>query len=116
MLEWVKALSTERRKRVDKGTAGRASAPAPPSATQSHDLEILRSQLTGLVAPIDPDDPATIARVRRPLLQAIVLWEFGNDFRQNPEFGPMLDTLERTIDADPRLPGRLAELVRDLQR
>lgn len=116
MLELVKALSTERRKRVDKGTAGRASTTAPPSAAPRHDLKVLRSRLTDLVAPIDPDDPQTIAKVRRPLLQAIVLWEFGSDFRQDPEFGPMLDTLERTFEADPTMPRRLTDLIRDLRR
>lgn len=116
MLELVKALSMERRKRVDKGIAGRTNTAASPSATQEHDVKELRSQLVDLVAPVDPDDPQMVARVRRPLLQAIVLWEFGSDFRQDPEFGPMLDTLERTFEADPRMPSRLAALVRDLRR
>lgn len=116
MLELVKALSTSRRKRVDKDTADRANTTASSSATQRHDLKILRSQLTNLVAPVDVDDPAMIVRVRRPLLRAIVLWEFGSDFRQDPEFGPMLDTLERTFEADPRMPERLVALVRDLRR
>lgn len=116
MLELVKTLSMERGKRVDKGVAGRTNTAASPSATQEHDVKKLRSQLVGLVAPVDPDDPQMVARVRRPLLQAIVLWEFGSDFRQDPEFGPMLDTLERTLEADPRMPERLVALVRDLRR
>lgn len=105
----------ERRKRVDKGVTSPTSTAASPSATQ-HDVKKLRNQLVDLVAPVDPDDPQMVARVRRPLLQAIVLWEFGSDFRQDPEFGPMLDTLERTFEADPRMPNRLAALVRDLRR
>lgn len=116
MLELVKALSTERRKRVDKGMTSRANTAALSSATQRRDLKVLRSQLTHLVAPIDPDDPQAVAKIRRPLLQAVVLWEFGSDFRQDPEFGPMLNTLERTFEADPTMPRRFTDLIRDLRR
>lgn len=116
MLELVRALGAERGQRVDKGVNGRVGTTPSSLVRQGHSLKVLRTRLADLVAAADPADLEAVARIRRPLLQAIILWEFGSDFRQNPEFGPMLDTLERTFEADPRMPGRLVDLIRDLQR
>jgi hypothetical protein len=76
----------------------------------------LRKQLKDLVDRIDPDDAAAVETVRRPVLQEIVLWEFGREFRQHPEFAPMLDRLEQTLAADPRAQERLSRLIRHLHR
>lgn len=65
---------------------------------------------------LDIDDEQAVAKARRPVLQEIVLWEFGNDFRQHPEFAPMLETIERAFVTDPKAPARFAALVRDLKR
>lgn len=53
-----------------------------------------------LVASVDPDDQQATAKIRRPLLQEIILWEFGSDLRQDPEFGPMLDGIEQAFMMD----------------
>lgn len=115
MLELVRALTATRSQRTEKGTVGRAGA-RPTSAQPANDLNVLRRRLADLVGPIDPADAEATKRVRRPLFQAIVLWEFGEDFRRDPEFSPMLDAIERAFDADTRMPGRLAALIRDLRR
>ena len=67
------------------------------------------------MASIDPEDETAMHAVRRPLLQEIVLWEFGSDFRQDPEFGPMLDGIERAFAADPKAQERFSRLVRHLR-
>lgn len=116
MLELVRALTAERGKRVAASTVGRTGKHSTPAEHRTHDFKVLRLRLLDLVEPVDPDDAEAVAQIRRPFLKEIVLWEFGSDFRQDPEFGPMLDSLERTFEADPRMPVRLADLIRDLRR
>ena len=114
MLELVRALGGARGRPSEKADPIRSSLPQEQTAP-THDLNVLRQRLRGLVASIDPEDEAAVRAVRRPLLQAIVLWEFGSDFRQDPEFGPMLDGIERTLMADPAAHGRFSHLVRHLK-
>ena len=114
MLELVRALS--------KRPGGPTKTP-PPNTSQggvsrppAGDLGALRVRLRDLVKSVNSESEQAMAEMRRPLLQEIVLWEFGSDFRQHPEFVPMLDTIERAFDADPRSLDRLARLIRDLRR
>lgn len=72
-------------------------------------------RLGDLVRGVDPDDSAGAAALRRPVLREILLWEFGADFRQHPEFASMLETIERTMSADPRFAGRFGDLLRQLR-
>lgn len=76
---------------------------------------MLRMRLGDLVRGVDPDDSAGAAALRRPVLREILLWEFGADFRQHPEFASMLETIERTMSADPRFAGRFGDLLRQLR-
>ena len=64
-----------------------------------------------MLGEVDPESEGELAAVRRRLLQEIVLWEFGSDFRQHPEFAPMLDTIERAFEIDPQAPKRLKRLM-----
>lgn len=113
MLELVRALS----KRSERTRANARQMSTKESAqSERADLEVLRKRLGDLVKDLDPRNGEAVARVRRPLLQEIVLWEFGGDFRQHPEFAPMMDTIERAFEADPSAPDRFAALIRDLRR
>ena len=79
-------------------------------------MTALRQKLSATLDGVDPDDEQAVAKARRPVLQEIVLWEFGSDFRQHREFVPMLDTIERSFEADPIASKRFATLIRDLKR
>lgn len=116
MLELVRALTAERGKRLGESSAGRIGKQSAPAEHREHDFKVLRLRLSDLVGPVDPDDAETVAQIRRPFLKEIVLWEFGAEFYLDPEFGPTLDTIEHTFDADPSMPGRLADLIRHLRR
>lgn len=115
MLELVRALGGARGGRSEKAGPIRSSLPQEQTAP-AHHLNVLRQRLRGLVASIDPEDEAAMHAVRRPLLQEIVLWEFGSDFHQDPEFGPMLDGIERTLTADPGAQARFSRLVHHLKK
>lgn len=113
MLELVRALGV-----AWGGSAGKARSPQSASqrsgTAAAHDLTVLRQRLAALLASTDPDDEQAAAGIRRPLLQEIVLWEFGSDFRRDPEFAPMLDGIEQAFVADPRSAERLSRLIRHL--
>jgi len=113
LLDLARALGISRKKRA--GAAKTRSGSAQPAA-RAHDSTILRKQLIDLLYGIDPNDDAAVETIRRPVLQEILLWEFGSDFRQHPEFAPMLDRLEQTLIADPRAQARLSRLIRQLHR
>ena len=115
MLELVRALGVARGGSASRATSSQ-SAISRKDAAPAHDLTVLRQRLTTLLASIDPDDEQAIATTRRPLLQEIVLWEFGSDFRQDPEFGPMLDGIERAFLADPGAQARFSRLIRHLRQ
>lgn len=113
MLEWVRAMGLGRQARAGKhapvSTSERQDAPA-------HDPVVLHQQLQSLVGAVDPDDADAMRTLRRPVLQAVVLWEFGEGFRHHPEFGAMLEGIEATLEADPKAQARLVALVRQLRK
>lgn len=114
MLELVRALASARKEAAQN--AGVANATAQEPGGPVRDLPALRQKLSAMLDGLDIDDEQAVAKARRPVLQEIVLWEFGNDFRQHPEFAPMLETIERAFVTDPKAPARFAALVRDLKR
>lgn len=114
MLEWVRALGLARKGHVGKGTGARPTRPQDP-VVAAHDLGVLRKRLADLVGTVDPADAEAVAALRGSLLQEIVLWEFGSDFRRSPDFAPMLEGIERAFVADPQAVVRLSRLIRFLQ-
>lgn len=114
LLDLARALGISRKKRA--GVAELRSRSSDQPVAKAHDSTVLRKQLIDLLDGIDPNDDAAVETIRRPVLQEILLWEFGSDFLQNPEFPPMLDRLEQTLIADPRAQARLSRLVRQLHR
>jgi hypothetical protein len=115
MLELVRALGLARKERAGKAGFLRSRSKTD-SAAPAHDLTVLRRRLKSLVAPIDLGDEAALRAVRRPLLQEIILWEFGGDFRQHPELASMLEKVEQTLDVDPQARERLVRMIRQLQQ
>lgn len=90
-------------------------ASAQLSAAAAHDPAVLRKRLRDAVQDVDLDDSEQTRAVRRPVLREIILWEFGEAFREHPEFSSMLDSIEGALDVDSAVGERLAALMRDLQ-
>ncbi|MGN6313880.1 MAG: hypothetical protein ACTHMO_09000, partial [Rhodanobacteraceae bacterium] len=110
MLELVRALSSSQGASAPK-RAATGEIMAQEAGGRTRDLLALRQKLAAMAAALNVDDEQELAKARRPVLQEIVLWEFGADFRQHPEFAPMLDTIERAFNADPKAPERFAALI-----
>lgn len=115
MLDLVRALDLSRKRRAGSGgqTPPRSSGePASPT----HDLGALRRRLMALISPINATDEAALRAIRRPLLQEIILWEFGSDFRQHPEFAGMVEEVDQALEVDPQARERLVRLIHQLQK
>lgn len=90
-----------------------AASSAQPT-TAAHDPAVLRKRLKDAVQGVDPDDTEKSRVIRRPVLREIILWEFGDAFREHPEFSSMLDSIESTLAADAAARERFTALMRDL--
>ncbi|MEI7038079.1 hypothetical protein [Fulvimonas yonginensis] len=113
-IEILRALATGK-----TGTAGTRPPAATDSggpATTTHDPAVLRQRLKDVVQGVDLDSKEGLRTAQRPVLREILLWEFGATFREHAEFTAMLDSIERTLDADPEAPRKLVALLRDLQK
>lgn len=49
------------------------------------------------------------------MLREILLWEFGASLRENPEFSPMLESIERVLDSEPAMSQQFLDLLRALR-
>ena len=83
------ALRTEVGKRTERKDGKRAEAPAAPEKSR-RDPALLRQQLADLVKAVDPNDAAAVKAVRPQVVRTILLWEFGVQLREHPEWQPML--------------------------
>lgn len=65
-----------------------------PTVTQ------LRNQLIDIVKDVDVVDVESIRQARTRCIRSILLWEFGHEFRDHPEWRPLMDRIDATFDAD----------------
>lgn len=117
LLEALRTLALERM--VASGGAGVASANVHAGGSerlQRHDRAVLRRQLKALVAQADLSQPEAEQQLRHPILRAILLWEFGAEIRQHPQFLDMVDAVDQAMATAPALQARLHALILDLQR
>ena len=104
-------------KRADKSGKRAASLPETTGkATRRHDVDALRAQLTELVRPVDLADPAAVKAVRPQMVRAILLWEFGADLREHPDWRPMLESITATLEAHPPHLAQFQQLLVELKR
>ena len=100
---------SRRRAKPQGSRTDAASAPAP------RDVEALRAQLVDLVRGKDIGDADTVRRLRPAVVRSMLLWEFGAELREHPEWQPMFDGIVAALEADPRQVRGFAALLADLQ-
>jgi hypothetical protein len=114
----IAALRAEMNNRTE--AAGRKSAKRPEPAGQrapvARDLAVLRTQLAELVKPVAVDDAAAVRAVRPKVVRAILLWEFGPQLREHPEWQPMLESITESLEAHAPHEADFLRLLSDLKR
>jgi hypothetical protein len=118
LLEALRALALQRASETQRNTRTSHTDPGDnrSAVAARHDVQALRKQLKDLVAHTDLSDVQAMLHVREHALREILLWEFGSDFRTDPQFLPMVDTISSTLEADPQYQQRFLDLMADLQK
>lgn len=62
-------------------------------------LAVLRTQLVDLAREVDIEDPAAVRQARTRFIRAVLLWEFGPELREHPEWRPLMEGVEQALTA-----------------
>jgi hypothetical protein len=115
LLETMRALARDRARPAD-GSAPIATTATPQSAAPAHSLDALRQRLQPVLAQVDLSDAQSVVNARAPALHEILLWEFGPDFRRDPQFPSLAESIGGAMEADPRLQQQFVELIAGFQK
>jgi hypothetical protein len=75
---------------VSKGETTGRGAPA---------MAVLRRQLAELAREVDVGDPVAVRQARTRFIRAVLLWEFGPELREHPEWRPLMEGVEEALAA-----------------
>lgn len=81
-----------RRARTSQAPAQTGGASSTPSTVQ------LRRQLVELAQGVDVNDPKAVRQARTRFVRAILVWEFGRDLREHPEWTALTEGIDRALD------------------
>lgn len=97
----------EQRPKAERSTASQ-------SGRQSPQIAQLRVQLGDIARTVDPGQPDQVRQARTRMMRSVLLWEFGDEFRDHPEWRPLMDRLEQALD-DPDAQARFLQLLQSLK-
>ena len=118
LIETMRAIARDRvagTGRGDKSVLVNAPAGAPSETENPRSIRELRKRLHDLAAQVDLADAQSLIDARAPALREILLWEFGSDFRKDPQFLPTVDAIGQALDLNPGFQQRFAKLIADLK-
>lgn len=118
LLEAMRAMALDKARKRDPSSAAASIDPAKNESTgpsRTGGATELRQRLRTLLAPVDPDDDEAINRIREPALREVILWEFGDDFRQSANFHPMVTSISQAMDIDERFRAQFVAMIRSLK-
>ncbi|PPU37442.1 hypothetical protein [Xanthomonas arboricola] len=106
-----------------RGRGGIAQAPsttrraeAASAVKQAKSTVQLERQLVEIVRDLSSDDLPAVRRARPLLIRQVLLWEFGQTFREHSEWASIMRRIEAQLDANDPEGHAFAGLVRSLQR
>ena len=82
----------------------------PPKSTAK-----LRTQLVDIARGVDLGDPLSVQNSRVRLVRSILLWEYGEAFREHPDWKPLLDHITSAFDADDAQKQKYMDLLKVLK-
>lgn len=107
-------LSQRSERTAEKGTR-RTETPGAPVPARG-DVKVLRKQLADIAKPVALDDPAAVRAARPQMVRAILLWEFGPNLREHPEWQPMLESITKTLESHGPHDAQFVKLLVELKR
>jgi hypothetical protein len=113
----IAALRAEMGQRSEKaGKKDSKRAETVHAEAVPRDPKVLRKQLADLVRPVAIDDPEAVKAVRPQVFRTILLWEFGAQLREHPEWQPMLESITRHLEGNASHQEQFLKLLADLKR
>jgi len=97
-----------------RASEGKSTEDAPVASTP-RDAASLRRELAQLVRDVRVDDEAAMQRARTRVIKAVLLWEFGQGFREYSEWQPMVEALAQTLERSEDHRDEFARMVKGLQ-
>ena len=112
----LRAEVGQRSERAQRKPDSRAELHAPVQARR-RDVEVLRKQLVEIVKTVDVKDAAAVRKARPQMVRAILLWEFGPELREHPDWQPMLESITQTLESQgERHDAEFRKLIETLRR
>ena len=100
-------------KRPATATTASAATQSRPSAAQSPAK--LKAQLVAIARDVDLTDPTSVRNSRVRLVRAVLLWEYGEAFRDHPDWKPLMDHITEAFEADDAQKRRYMDLLSSLK-
>lgn len=94
----LRAEVGQRSERAQRKPDSRADS-AVPAQARRRDAEVLRKQLAEIVKSVDVRNAEAVRKARPQMVRAILLWEFGPELREHPDWQPMLESITHTLEA-----------------
>lgn len=69
-----------------------------------------------MVRDVAVEDLEMVKRLRSRMVRALLLWEFGQELREHPDWQPMLETIVATLEADESQQKHFLALISELKR
>lgn len=115
ILAALRAEMSQRGERTPRKSA-RQTDTATPAPRGRGDVQVLRKQLIELVKSVDVRDENAVRQARPRVVRAILLWEFGAAFREHADWQPILESIVRTLEAQPAHELEFRKLINSLKR
>jgi hypothetical protein len=113
----IAALRAEVVRKGDRSTRtdGAATPERPAATARRRDAAVLKRELGEIVKGVAPEDREAVNAVRPRIARAILLWEFGAELREHPDWQPMLDDIVRTLEGSEQHQAQLSALIKQLR-
>lgn len=112
----IRGETVRGRGQVATGSSTNRKAEAASVVKQAKSTAQLERQLMELVRELPSDDLPAVRRARPLLIRQVLLWEFGQTFREHSEWTSIMRRIEAQLDATDPEGHAFAGLVRSLQR
>jgi hypothetical protein len=102
-------------RRPTAAAAAKSTETSKNAADSARSTAKLRAQLVDIAREVDLDDPASLHNSRIRLVRSILLWEYGEAFREHPDWKPLLDHITSAFDADDAQKQKYMDLLKVLK-
>lgn len=110
------SLSSGGAQRTERNNDSASPSLKRPSRPPREEVQVLRQRLGELAKDINFADMSSVHQARNNVVCEVLLWEFGDNFRNDSKFLPMVAALERTLDSVPSFQQRFLDLMTELRK